>query len=86
LGWDPSLSRARRPGLTTSATFICSTTATPRLEVTEPFERDGQVGNVIFLEGLAKKDGQAFFYYGAADDQIAVAVADLKKTPQPPER
>jgi beta-1,2-mannosidase len=59
---------------------------TPLLKVTEPFERDGQVGNVIFLEGLAKKDGQAFFYYGAADDQIAVAVADLKKTPQPPER
>jgi predicted GH43/DUF377 family glycosyl hydrolase len=49
---------------------------TPLLEVTEPFEREGQVGNVIFLEGMTKFKGKVFFYYGAADDKVAVAVSD----------
>jgi predicted GH43/DUF377 family glycosyl hydrolase len=34
------------------------------------------VGNVIFLEGMTKFKDKVFFYYGAADDKVAVAVSD----------
>jgi beta-1,2-mannosidase len=46
-----------------------------------PFEIEGQVNQVCFLEGLARFKDQWFLYYGTADSKIAVAVsdADLKK-------
>lgn len=49
---------------------------TPLLAVTEEWERKGQVGSVVFLEGMARFGGRVFFYYGAADNQLAAAVAD----------
>jgi beta-1,2-mannosidase len=51
----------------------------PFLKPTKDYEITGQVGNVLFAEGLAFHRGKAFLYYGAADGKIAVAAADLAK-------
>ena len=40
----------------------------------KPYELDGQVNHVCFLEGLARYKGKWFLYYGTADSRIAVAV------------
>jgi beta-1,2-mannosidase len=50
---------------------------TPFLKPTEDYEITGQVGNVLFAEGLVFHRGKAFLYYGAADGKIAAASADL---------
>ncbi|MBL7746973.1 MAG: hypothetical protein JNM19_06070 [Chitinophagaceae bacterium] len=39
-----------------------------------PYEINGQVNNVCFLEGLVKYKDQWFLYYGTADSKIAVAI------------
>ena len=40
----------------------------------KPYEINGQVNNVCFLEGLVKYRGKWFLYYGTADSKIAVAI------------
>ncbi|NOY95322.1 MAG: glycosidase [Chlorobi bacterium] len=40
----------------------------------KPYEVDGQVNYVCFLEGLVHFKGKWFMYYGTADSKIAVAV------------
>lgn len=37
------------------------------------YELIGQVGNVVFLEGLVRYKGAWYIYYGTADSKIAVA-------------
>jgi len=39
----------------------------------EDYEINGQVGNVVFLEGLVCYKGTWYIYYGTADSKIAVA-------------
>ena len=41
----------------------------------KPYEINGQVNQVCFLEGLADFKGRWFLYYGTADSKIAVAVS-----------
>lgn len=38
------------------------------------FERKGQVGEVVFAEGLVPFKGKWFLYYGTADSRVGVAV------------
>lgn len=38
-------------------------------------EIDGQIPNVVFIEGLAELDGKWFLYYGMGDSGIGVAVS-----------
>lgn len=40
----------------------------------QPFELEGQVNQVVFLEGLVQFKGKWFLYYGTADSKIAVAI------------
>lgn len=40
------------------------------------WEKNGQVPNVVFVEGIAEKNGRYLYYYGAADKYIGVATAD----------
>jgi predicted GH43/DUF377 family glycosyl hydrolase len=40
------------------------------------YEITGQVGNVVFLEGLVNFKGKWLLYYGTADSKIAVASYD----------
>lgn len=44
----------------------------PDLEI----EIDGQIPNVVFIEGLAQLNGKWFLYYGMGDSGIGVAVYD----------
>lgn len=39
----------------------------------KPYEKTGQVNQVVFLEGLARFKDHWFLYYGTADSKIAVA-------------
>ena len=42
----------------------------------KPYEIDGQINHVCFLEGLVHFKGKWFMYYGTADSKIAVAVKE----------
>lgn len=42
----------------------------------KPYEIDGQINHVCFLEGLVHYRGKWFMYYGTADSKIAVAVKE----------
>jgi predicted GH43/DUF377 family glycosyl hydrolase len=45
----------------------------PLFEPTTPWEKVGQVPNVVFVEGLVIEPRRWLFYYGAADTHIGVA-------------
>ena len=51
----------------------------PILRPTEPFERIGDVDNVVFPCGAVIVDGTLFVYYGGADKVVCVATADLSE-------
>ena len=44
----------------------------------QPYEMEGQVNQVCFIEGLAPLHGKWFLYYGTADSKIGVATLNLK--------
>jgi beta-1,2-mannosidase len=50
--------------------------AMPFLEPQMEWEKRGQVPNVVFVEGMARKKGQWLLYYGAADKYVGIAKAD----------
>ncbi len=47
----------------------------------EPYERKGDVNDVVFVSGgvVMKDINQLYVYYGAADDKVAVAMADMDR-------
>ncbi len=47
----------------------------------EPYERKGDVNDVVFVSGgvIMKELNQLYVYYGAADDKVAVAMADVDR-------
>jgi predicted GH43/DUF377 family glycosyl hydrolase len=49
----------------------------PELE----WEKVGQVPNVVFVEGLARKGSDWLFYYGGADKYVGIATAKLAIVP-----
>jgi predicted GH43/DUF377 family glycosyl hydrolase len=49
----------------------------PIFEPEKQWEKVGQVPNVVFVEGMAKKGNRYLFYYGAADKYIGVAQASV---------
>ncbi|HZR65631.1 MAG TPA: glycoside hydrolase family 130 protein [Terriglobales bacterium] len=42
------------------------------------WEKIGQVPNVVFVEGMAKKGDRVLLYYGGADKYVGVATAELR--------
>lgn len=44
-----------------------------------PYEREGDVDDVVFPCGWIKKDNKVFMYYGAADSRICLATVDFKE-------
>lgn len=44
----------------------------------KPYERKGNVDNVVFPTGRFIKDGRLFVYYGAADKYCALATGDMR--------
>jgi predicted GH43/DUF377 family glycosyl hydrolase len=53
------------------------------LKPDQDYEVKGQVGAVIFAEGLARLGDKWFLYYGAADGHVAVASAPAPRTQSP---
>ncbi|MBI3316756.1 MAG: pesticidal protein Cry7Aa [Candidatus Omnitrophica bacterium] len=52
---------------------------TPLFSPTEPWEKQGDVNNVVFPTGTVLKNDRLFIYYGAADKRIAAKSLSLKK-------
>jgi len=49
----------------------------PFLTVTDPFDVYGQVGDVVFTEGMVlSDDGNAYLYYGGADTVVNLAIGE----------
>jgi predicted GH43/DUF377 family glycosyl hydrolase len=51
----------------------------PIFEPEEPYEKEGNVPNVVFSNGHALIDDTVFIYYGGADKVTGVATAKLDK-------
>jgi len=45
----------------------------------EDYERIGDVSDVTFVTGAVVKENKLYAYYGAADDKVAVATADIDR-------
>lgn len=56
---------------------ILGRTKKPILQPEEPYERFGDVSNVVFPTGACIIDGELFVYYGGADKVCCLAKADL---------
>jgi predicted GH43/DUF377 family glycosyl hydrolase len=57
---------------------VLGRTRNPILEPKEPYEKNGDVNNVVFPTGTCVMDAKLFVYYGAADKVCCVATADLE--------
>ncbi len=57
---------------------ILRRTEVPVLIVEDELEKTGQVGNVVFSEGLIEFNGQRYLYFGMGDSRIGVATAPLE--------
>ena len=56
---------------------VIARTSRPVLVPERPFEREGDVPNVVFPQGAAVEDGDLHLYYGAADSTVGHAWAPL---------
>lgn len=56
---------------------VIAKTTSPILEPLEPYEKFGDVNNVVFPTGTAILDGNLLLYYGGADKVCCVATANL---------
>jgi predicted GH43/DUF377 family glycosyl hydrolase len=63
--------------LDASGTVVLARTADPIFEPLEPYEKEGEVPNVVFSCGTVVRGDTLFLYYGAADKTIGVATASL---------
>ncbi|MEZ0542987.1 glycoside hydrolase family 130 protein [Fibrella arboris] len=54
-------------------TKLLDRTATYFIKPDQPYETQGQVNQVVFLEGMVSFKGRWFLYYGTADSKIGVA-------------
>ena len=57
---------------------VLARTKKPILEPKEPYEKSGDVNNVVFPTGACIMDGKLFVYYGAADKVCCLATAELE--------
>ncbi|HEX5654161.1 MAG TPA: glycoside hydrolase family 130 protein [Chitinophagaceae bacterium] len=55
---------------------VIDRSATYFIKPDKPYEINGQVNHVCFVEGLVQYHGKWFLYYGTADSRIAVAVKE----------
>jgi beta-1,2-mannosidase len=67
-------------------TRVIARSDTPIFEPERPWERIGQVPNVVFVEGLVREGPRWLFYYGAADTRVGVAEALTREASPRPAR
>ncbi|HUY05351.1 MAG TPA: hypothetical protein VMV62_01380 [Candidatus Paceibacterota bacterium] len=60
-----------------TGTIVLTRTADPIFEPLEPYEREGEIRNVVFSCGTVVRGDTLFLYYGAADKVLGVATASL---------
>jgi predicted GH43/DUF377 family glycosyl hydrolase len=60
-------------------TKILARSDEPIFEPEEPYEKEGNVPNVVFSNGHALIDDTVFIYYGGGDKVTGVATAKLDK-------
>lgn len=58
---------------------VIARTPDPILEPEEPYEREGDVPNVVFPEGMVVIDDELIVFYGAADKVCCVATINMSK-------
>lgn len=58
-------------------TYVIGRLPVPLFSPVEPWEKQGDVNNVVFPSSALIKEGRLFIYYGAADKLIAAASVDL---------
>jgi predicted GH43/DUF377 family glycosyl hydrolase len=63
----------------TDPTQVLDRSEQPFLAVTQEWEREGYVDNVVFAEGLVKQGDHWLLYYGGGDRVIGLAVAPVDK-------
>lgn len=63
--------------LDASGTAVLARTADPIFEPLMPYEREGEVSNVVFACGTLVRGDTVYLYYGAADRVVGVATASL---------
>lgn len=56
---------------------VLSRTADPVFEPAAPYEKEGEIPNVVFSCGAVVRDDTIYLYYGAADKVVGVATASL---------
>ena len=57
---------------------LLSRTDEPIFAPEKEWEKVGQVPNVVFVEGMARRGNRWFFYYGGADKYVGVAEAPVQ--------
>jgi beta-1,2-mannosidase len=57
---------------------LLSRTGQPVFAPEKEWEKDGQVPNVVFVEGMARQGNRWLFYYGGADKHVGVAEAPVQ--------
>jgi predicted GH43/DUF377 family glycosyl hydrolase len=62
----------------TDPTKVLMRSDKPVFNVEQRWEKEGQVPNVVFVEGLVSDGNRWLFYYGGADKHIGVAVAQAR--------
>ena len=59
-------------------TKLLARTDEPFLVPTSELEQEGQIPNVVFVQGLARLDGRWLLYYGMGDSGIGVATSEAQ--------
>jgi len=65
--------------LDSSGLQVVARTADPIFEPLEPYEREGEVKDVVFSCGHVVRGDVLYLYYGAADKVVGVATASLSR-------
>lgn len=65
--------------LDADGTTLLARTADPIFEPVEPYEKEGEVGNVVFSCGAVVRGDTLFLYYGGADRVLGVATASVAR-------
>lgn len=63
----------------TDPTIITARTNEPLLEPKEPYEKEGQIPNVVFPCGAVEINNTVLIYYGCADSTVSVATIPTLK-------
>ena len=60
-----------------AGTSVLARTADPIFEPEAPYEKSGEVGNVVFSCGAVARGDELFLYYGGGDKVLAVALGSF---------